>query len=101
MRTNTFTSENLEGNNILADTLWFAGHDLEDTLFGDNIVEMVFDPIEIISEANTGAISYGAEQIIAFQMKTSQDYKGKYMTSVTLRRCDTNTGSGKPVAQLE
>lgn len=34
-------------------------------------------------------------------MKVSQDYKGKYITSVTLRRCDTNTGSGKPVAQLE
>ena len=101
LRTNTFTSENLEGNNILADTIWFAGHDLEDTLFGDNIVEMVFDPIEIISKANTGTISYGAEQIIAFQMKVTQDYKGKYMTSVTLRRCDTNTGSGKPVAQLE
>lgn len=101
LRTNTFTSENLEGNNILADTIWFAGHDLEDTLFGDNIEEIVIDPIEIISEANTGAISYGAEQIIAFQMKVTQDYKGKYMTSVTLRRCDTNTGSGKPVAQLE
>jgi hypothetical protein len=86
---------------VIADTMWFAGHDLEDTLFGDNIEEMVLDPIEIISETNTGAISYGAEQIIAFQMKVSQDYKGKYMTSVTLRRCDTNTGYGQPIAQLE
>ena len=53
LRTNDVKSEILEGNNIVTDSIWFAGHDLEDTLFGDTVEEMSIDPIEIISNSNT------------------------------------------------
>jgi hypothetical protein len=53
LRTNNVKSEILEGNTIVTDDIWFAGHDLEDTLFGDNVEEMSIDPIEIISNSNT------------------------------------------------
>ena len=106
LRTNDVKSESIvsttvNSNNVITDEIHFAGHNLEDVLFGDSVEETVIDPREIISDSTDGTLSYGAEQIIAFQMKVSQEYKGKYITSVTLRRCDTNTGSGKPVAQLE
>jgi hypothetical protein len=34
-------------------------------------------------------------------MEVPQEYKGKYISSVTLRRRDTNTNAEQPIAQRE
>ena len=101
LKTNEVKAQVVEASQIASDDIWVLGYNLQNVLFGDDIIEQIADSTELLKSKYGVEPTYGAEQIIAFQMEVPQEYKGKYISSVTLRRRDTNTGSGQPIAQQE